>query len=164
MYEDNDDTKALKQQFALALLRTPNDAYGAARTVEPHPGKASWIVQNWSQAPDVLEYMSQAQITLGVQARLPSQAEFAAILLTDAQAIEDKETKLKYYKLFADVQGYIAKEGGNVTNNNLIVNKVMAYPMATSAEDWEAHAIRQQEGLLRQAQEGKVIEHAAIRA
>lgn len=161
MYPDNDDTKAMKQAFALALLRTPNDAYGAARTVETHPGKASWIVQHWSQAPDILEYMRVAQESLGPRSRIPTQDEFSVMLLTDAAGIEDKETRLKYYKLFADVQGYISKEGSTTNNLNLTVNKVMAYPMVSSVEDWEEIAVKQQATLLEKA---TVIEHAPIRA
>lgn len=158
MYTD-EETQRLKSQFALALLKTPNDAYAAARTVEAHPGKASWIANNWQYDAEVLEVQSSAQLTLGPAAVLPSQDEFAVILLKDAQAITDAETRLKYYKLFADVRGYITKEGSNVTNNNLTVNKVMAYPMVGTVDAWEATAMRQQEQLLAHAQ---TIEHASV--
>ncbi len=162
MYPDTEDTKRLKQAFAIALLKTPNDSYGAAKTIESHPGRASWIAMNWTFAEDVLEFMTLAQTALGARSRLPSQDEFAAVLYSDAAKIADNEIKLKYYKLFADVMGYISKEGSTNINTNLTINKVMAYPIASSPEAWEAHAIKQQATLLSEA---TVIEHdTALRA
>lgn len=157
MYTE-EEAKKLKQQYALALLKTPNDTYAAARTIEAHPGKASWITINWTYDEEVLAIQGQAQKEFGPSAVLPSQDEFAVILLKDAQSIKDDETRLKYYKLFADVRGYITKEGSNVTNNNLTVNKVMAYPITGNVDAWEKHAIAQQDNLLKQA---NVIEHVA---
>lgn len=158
MYTE-EETKTLKQQYALALLKTPNNSYAAARTIEAHPGKASWIAHNWTYDQEVLDIQSRAQQDFGTAAVLPSKDEFAVILLQDAQKITDDETRLKYYKLFADVRGYITKEGSNVTNNNLTVNKVMAYPITGDVDAWERHAVSQQEHLLRQA---NTIEHVAV--
>lgn len=145
------DTDNMKRAFAAAMLRTPHDAFAAAKSITPDYGKASFIAHNWKFDPLVMAVMADIQSKLGADASLPSHAEYALLIYNDLQNVTDPDTKLKYYKLLGEVQGYVRKadDGPRVQINNY---KVMAYPVAASDDAWERHAMEQQRNLVIDAQ------------
>lgn len=152
MYEPAEE-RTLKIAFAAAYLRNPNDAYAAARSVEPHAGKAAWIAANWTFDPLVMEAQAEFQQKSGAASMLPSHDEFSLKLYREIDTTTDAETKLKYYKLFAESMGFIRKpdENRNGSGMNVFMNKVMVVPVASTADDWEAQATGQQAKLLANA-------------
>lgn len=154
MYDDPNEEKTLKTAFAAAWLRWPNDAYMAAKSVEPHVGKAAWIAQNWTFDKIVLETMAELQRKGGSSVMLPTHDEFSVKLYHEIDNVKDPETRLKYYKLFAESMGFIRKpdENRNGGGVNVFYNKVMVVPMAQTMDEWEQHAEKQQ---------ARLIEHAS---
>lgn len=151
MFPPGADTDNLKRSFAAAMLRTPHDPFAAAKTITPEYGKSMFIAHHWRFDRLVLDTMADIQAKFGADASLPSHAEYALLIYNDLQSVSDHETKLKYYKLLGEVQGYIRKadDAPRVLVNNY---KVMAYPMASNADEWEKNAVAQQHKLTIEAQ------------
>ena len=153
MYPPGPETDKLKKAFAAAFLRNPMDAYAAARTVETHIGKASWIAANWIMDAEVLAFMTEMQSTAGVTSMLPTKEEFALQVLTASHDVADKADKLKYLDLFAKVMGFVEKPGnGGVHVGTMNVNKVMTRIAFESPEAFERAAM---------ARQARLVEHAA---
>lgn len=144
-FYDAETEAKLKKLFAAALLRNPHNPYEAAREIEPtrSEGRAHWIVNNWCEDPEVIAAVGVRVADFGpARAGLPSKEELALKIYQEAATVNDKSTRLTYYRAVADIMGYIEKGGTNVNISNQIVNqpKVQRQPVFATREDWEAKA------------------------
>lgn len=152
MYLSN-EIEAKKRAFAAAFLRSPMNPVEAARSIENRHAYVDYIVSNWQFDIEVQQYMNELRDERGAAANLPAgKEEFLGILYREVGAIRDPETRLKYYKLVADVSGYIDKPA-SVVNNNLAVDnrKVVLMPPPQSRDEWEQETIAQQARLINAA-------------
>lgn len=145
-FYDDETEQRLKLAFGQALLRSPHDPYQAAREIEPTQteGRAHWIVNNWMNDPVVVTAMQNRVADVGPAiAGLPSKEELALTIYREAALVNDKSTKLAYYRAVADVMGFIPRGGGanvNISNNILNQPKVQRVPVFATDEDWERKA------------------------
>lgn len=139
-----------KREFAAALMRSPLDPVKAAYAVESRVTHINHILNNWQYDPLVNEYMAEIRDRDGLAATIPTKEEFAATLYHEGQSARSPDTKLDFYKLFADVMGYIEKGKGTVINNNNSVfqqRNVLVMPQQLPAEDMEDKLIEYQREL-----------------
>jgi hypothetical protein len=144
----------LKRAFAAALLKNEPDAEGrfkAALTVTPDTGQALYMANRWPSDPVVIDEI--AALTKDGDDDLSfigTKAEFAREVLTAGRASYDGDTKHKFFKLYAEMRGFISKPDTNV-NVQVNQNRVMIVKdMGTDAE-WEAKAATQQRALINAA-------------
>lgn len=144
-FYDDETAHKLKLAFAAALLRNPHNPYDAAREIEPTQteGRAHWIVENWLDDPVVIAGMGDRVAEYGAaRAGLPSKEELALRVYREADKVKEASTKLSYFRLVADVMGYVEKGGSNINVNTNILNqpKVQRVPVFATDEDWERKA------------------------
>lgn len=147
-----DEEKALKEQFAAALLRNPNNAFRAAQDVFPGDGnltKALVVMRDWPGDSFVIECCSNLVKTYGARKFLPTREDFARLILGEVEGCKDGELKLKMLRLFGDVMGYIEKPATTVNNNNncQFGNRVMIVKDHGTNDDWEKRLAQQQAAL-----------------
>ena len=145
-----------KAAFAAALLRFPNaiDAGKAAASVESRPAHAHYMVTNWTIDPEVMGMVAKLRAGKGSAGYVPTKEEFAAALWLEANGCEHKDTKLKFFELFAKTMSFIEKPPSTVVNNNNAIvdaRKVMIMPAPMSIDEWEAAAVEQQAKLVNAA-------------
>lgn len=152
MYPDDETTLLLKKRFAAAWLRNPDNAFAAAREIEPdEPGRQYWISNNWVTDPEVIAERDRMFAQGGALSRVPTREDLALEVYN--HKCKDDSTQLQYYKFFADLMGYIKKDenGGNTTNINLLNApgaRIMPVPIAASDEEWERCATSHAQMLL----------------
>jgi len=158
-----DDTDE-KQQYALALLRHPDDPYKAAlEVVGGDLARGLVMSREWPGDAEVVEYMS---------AELAAPTSYATVLTKvhtvgfDALAPSEKKTYIKQQlvqqaetranmgkdaiaalKLLAEMEGFTG--AGTTINNNTLVDqrKVMIVKDHGTDAEWEAKLIAQQAAL-----------------
>lgn len=143
----------LKDLYAAALLRTPDDPYGAAiKLFGDNPIKAIEVSQKWPFDFYVLTKQSELLAELGEDEFLPGKAALARRVLDLGDNPQtDKKERLAAYKLYAEIRGFVEKSGGVQINNNITNNRVMVMKDHGTNDDWEAKA---------KSQQAKLIEHA----
>lgn len=146
------DEQRLKVAFAAALLKHPQDMEGrfkAALSVTSDTGQALLMANKWIDDPAVkaeqqrlIENSNEGELDF-----IGTKAELAREVLTAARESWDGEVKHKFYKLYADIRGFISKPDTqvNVQVNN---NRVMVVKDLGSNEEWEERARRQQGALI----------------
>lgn len=142
-----------KRKFALELLKTPTNAFMAAKAVFPeNSGQALYVSTLWVTDADVLRFQEEAREDLGDGHFLPKKADLAReawlLATTNTIAVDDR---LKAMRLYADIQGYIEKQGTVVNNNILTNNKVMVVKSYETDEEWANKLSEQQTKLITDA-------------
>lgn len=152
--------RELKLAFARAWLKAPKNPFEAARTVFGlNTGAALHAATNWTTDAEVLAECARLKEDEGAKSFLTSKEELARKIL---EAVEDPpletqggwqaripiEDKLKAFKLYAEVMGYIEKPQAVINNNPVTNNRVMVVKDSGSDEDWEKKAARQQKELI----------------
>lgn len=148
------DEKELKKQYAMELLRNPTDPYKAALALFPNsPQKALAIFTNWREDPEIDELKKELVETFGDIGVLPTKAQVALkiyeVATDNPRATVDE--KLKAYKLYADVMGYIERIPQAVINNNLTQNKVLVVKDHGTDDQWSRTIAAQQAKLVSDA-------------
>lgn len=138
-----------RQLFARELLRSPDQPFDAALRVFPHdPAMAIQVSASWPFDPEIKAMQQYLLETEGVETYLPTKEQTAAEILAVARASRDNDDKLKAYKLFGDIMGYIEKPQINSNNeNNVTYAKVMVISNDDNA-DWETELREQQARLI----------------
>lgn len=115
-----------KDAFAAASLRFPNEPLKAALAVFPHNMTAAlFIMQEWPHDAYIVARKKVLLETDGPEAYLPSKYELAHDVYHVASTTTDAETRIKAYKLFADIQGHISKPSTAVQINTHVKQKVL---------------------------------------
>jgi hypothetical protein len=143
-------TDAIRDAFALALVKFGGDELGAALSVVPD-NDLGIALELCAQAkadrsfPDRQRSLIEAS---GAEQYLPSKEGMAVEILQIARVPENNaDLRLRAYRLSAELLGYIDK-GGVQVNLNKISNRVMVVPLYNDPEKWEAAAIDQQAKLI----------------
>lgn len=140
-----DDT-ILKDAFAAALLRQPNEPFRAALTVFGADNiKALECAQQWVSDTYVLSKQAELLEKLGEDSFLPNKAMLSRRVWEAAESATDKKEKAALFKLYAEVRGFVDKGGTNInTNVTLNQNRVMIMRDHGTDDDWERKASDQQ--------------------
>jgi len=140
-----------KKAFAIALLHTPDDSFAAATKVFPNnPAKALTVHGIWVSDLDVKEYQVAYLSSHGEAATLPSKEkvsrEIYAIASDRRTPIEDR---LKAYKLYGDMRGYIEKPGTTIdARTQKVTHNVMIVNSSGDDDAWAKKVKAQQERLI----------------
>ena len=142
----------LKDVFALALLRAPNNPFAAAKQVTSDPGQALLISSQWPNDQYVLAKQAELLEAFGEESFLPSKLKLARNVweLTQKEGIDTKD-RIKAYELYGNIMSFIAKQTAiaNVTNNMVVdQRRVMVVKDHGTDEQWEAKTIEHQTKLL----------------
>lgn len=143
------DETELKKRFAAELLKNPSEPFIAACAVfGDDTGKALNASARWPRDPEVVAYMAQAVDVNGEMAYLPSKAALARAAwdLSNNEKI-CVEDRLKAMRLYADVRGFIERQGTTINNNVLTSNKVLLVKDHGADADWEQRLLEQQTNL-----------------
>ena len=142
-----------KRQFAIELLKQPTEPFKAAIIVfGDNTGRALEVSARWPHDPEVQTFMQQAVEDMGDMHFLPSKAELARHAFEIGRDPKvHVEDRLKAMRLYADIRGFIDKQGTVINNNVLTSNKVMLVADHGSNEAWEQAALQQQQKLLDEA-------------
>jgi hypothetical protein len=142
-----------KRLFAYELLCNPDDAFKAALAVfGDDTGKALQLSTQWKNDQEVARYVQEYKEELGDEHFLPSKADSAMIaykIANDAKV--PAEDRLKALRLYADIRGFIEKQGTTVNNNILTSNKVMVVKDHGTDDEWEDKIAAQQAKLIETA-------------
>lgn len=107
-----------KRRFAEAIVKHGGNVNVAAFAAFPgNNALALWAINNWQQDPVVIQARNQLVEMLPDDAKVMSKDVLAQEMLRMANEAFDKDTKLKYYTLFAKLMGYI-ETGTKVNVNN----------------------------------------------
>lgn len=145
-----------KEQFALAWLRIPDDAFEAALLVfGMDTGAALKASALWVKDSDVLRIRDELLAEYGEEAFLPSKGDVARLAW---QMANDKfsgtvKERVAALALYAELQGHIVKGGTNVNIDQSVkqTNNVLQVPMPASVEEWQQKASAQQRQLVENA-------------
>ena len=142
------DDKTLKDAFAAELLRTPDPFKAACAVVGSQDmGRALQISHEWAKDPYVIDKQAELLEQFGAKHFLPSKEDFARKVLELGDTARATEDRLKAYRLFGEIMGYIEKPTTNINNNVMTANKVMIVREQASNEAWEAKLFEQQRNL-----------------
>lgn len=149
-YHTPEEIETKKREFAAALMRNPLSPDKAVREVESRLPHISHILQNWQYDADVNQYMRELRDIEGVSASIPTKEQFAAKLYMEANECRTKDMALDYYKLFAEVMGFVDKGRGTTINNNSVLNQrnVLVMPQMRQANEIEGELVEQQKQLI----------------
>lgn len=147
----NDVILELKKEFAYYLLKMPNEPFKAALLVfGQDTGRACLAVNEWLNCDDVLTEKKRLIDEHGEDYFLATRAEVARKVYELAEKAYLTEDKLKGYKLFCDIMGYIEKPGTTI-NNNLNEYRVIEVVNHGTDDEWRAKLIDQQAKLISDA-------------
>lgn len=142
-----------KKLFAYELLINPEESFKAALVVfGDDTAKALQVSSAWPNDPEVKQYIEELKEELGEEYFLPSKADSAMIAYNIANDQKvPAEDRLKALRLYADIRGFIEKQGTTVNNNILTSNKVMVVKDHGSDDEWENKIAQQQAQLIESA-------------
>ena len=146
------DADKKKLAFAALLLKakTPEEAFSAARDIEPDEiGRALWIAHHWPHDEAVKAEMVRLKKTGAEEADLPTLADLAKnVWHLATHGCHDE--RIKASKLYAEMRGFIKKPdtGVSVNVNN---NRVMVIREKGTNEEWEDGVAKQQAALIQAA-------------
>lgn len=142
-----------KKMFAYELLVRPDDAFKAALVVfGDDTAKALQVSSSWPNDLEVKQYIEEFKEELGEEHFLPSKADSAMIAYNIANDQKvPAEDRLKALRLYADIRGFIEKQGTTVNNNILTSNKVMVVKDHGTDDEWEDKIAQQQAKLIESA-------------
>lgn len=150
---DEDQDQRLKLAFAAALMKHPRTLEGrfaAALSCTGDTGKALLMANKWVDDSVVTSEVDRLNKRgdEGDLSFIGSKADFAREVLEAGRTSWDGDTKHKFFKLYAEVRGFIAKEGGTNVNVQVNNNKVMVVRDMGTNEEWELKAAKQQRALI----------------
>ena len=150
-FTSTEEELRLKKAFAEEILRRPQDAFAiGVRLFFGDASKALIAQRDWINDPIVLEFMQHAQ-TNGADAL--SYDGYCKLLLEETRGAQG-ELKLKYYKLIAEVSGWMNKESNTVIIDNTVHSNVMVVrEMSTNPDAWENRCLDSQTKLVQEAKE-----------
>lgn len=140
-----------KKKFAIALLHSPSQSFECAKEVFGDDiGSCLKFHNAWKKDLEVRQFQADYIKEFGAETTLPSKETMAREVYEVAHdSNQDPETRLKFYKLYGDVQGYIQKPGTTINNNTqLVSNKVMVIKDKGTDEEWEEQLRLQQVKLI----------------
>lgn len=147
-----DEEQRLKLAFAGALLKHPQDLEGrfaAALSVTSDTGKALIMANKWLD--DATVVAEQQRLTKNADEGdlnfLGTKADFAREVLEAGRQSWDGDTKHKFFKLYAEMRGFVVKADTNV-NVQVNNNRVMVVKDMGTDDEWERKAQRQQRELI----------------
>ena len=135
-----------KTAFAIELLKSPDNPLKAALVIEPNTGEALRMVHFWSNDEFVLSEKARLLKECGAKSFLPTKEEFAKAVYNLAEVAGFVDDKLKAFRLYGDIMGFIEKPGVNI-NNNVVTNRVMVVNSNGSNDEWEQKLLKQQKAL-----------------
>jgi len=141
------DYSEYKKQFALALLKMPDEPFKAALQVFPDDTAFALRVCNeWVNDPEVLAHKEDICDDDGELAFLPNKAVLCRAIWQRMKNTRDPDAYCKLAKLYADVRAFIPKQEQSV-NVQVNHNKVMIIKDHGTDGDWEHKLIQQQTAL-----------------
>lgn len=145
-------TTEQKRRFAEAYVRTGDRMIAAQEAFEHNPwagGHCLMASSWWHLDHDVLRHM--ASLNLSDEERFPAdRVELARKVYALADMMIYPEDRIKAYKLYADICGYIDKPGSKlVDNSHKTINNIMMLPGLP--DDWEAKFAESQRMLVQNA-------------
>lgn len=151
--------RELKTAFAEALLRAPSQPVLAGRIAFPNdPQSAFRACNEWPFDAEVIAIQAELVKRHGAAHFLPSREDIANLVLAEAQATNFSggkalaaEDRLKAYKLYCEIRGFIEKPGVQIDNRSVTFNRVMVVKDHGSNDEWGAKVASQQERLLEHA-------------
>ena len=151
MTDASEDDK--KREYALALLRHPDDPFKAAMAVFPgDAGKALVVSRDWPNDPIVTGTIEDIPEDQAEQMGVPSKNALAREAWRRIQMTNDHETAFKGIETVRKLL-YPEEKGGTTVNNNTLVDnrKVMVVTDHGTNEEWEAKLRAQQARLVEDA-------------
>jgi hypothetical protein len=136
-----------KEAFAREWLRLNDPFKAAIAIVGADAGRALQISNDWIKDADVLKFKAKLIAESGEAAFIPSKEAFALKVFEVAESARHTEDRLKAYRLFGEIMGYIEKPTTNINNNVVTANKVMIVREQVSDDVWEAKLLKQQREL-----------------
>lgn len=155
--DETDHTEA-KQAYARYIYgkpATPEARFHAARQLYPSQetvGFALTVASDWPDDPIVIAELDR--LASEDEQDLPNKAKLARDIYNLADdGSKSVDDRLKAYKLYAEVRGFIEKPApiGNVNNNYVDNRKVMLIPPSPPIDEWEQGAVNQQAKLVSDA-------------
>jgi hypothetical protein len=139
----------LKDLFAAALLREPDNAFGAAcKVFGTDTISAMRAAQYWPSDIYVLTKQAELLDEFGEDSFLPNRATLARKIFELAETPNiDKKDKIKAFELYGNIMGYISKQTA-ISNVTLNENRVMIVKDFGNDEQWERAAVGQQTKLI----------------
>jgi hypothetical protein len=148
------ESNMLKDLYAMALLRQPDNPFGAAvKLVGTDTSRALEISHYWPNDQYVLARQAELLAEFGEEAFLPSKTDLARKVYGMADTLPEGKEKIAALRLYADIRGFIEKTTAiaNVTNNTVVQNRVMVMKDHGTDGEWEEKASRQQALLIEHA-------------
>lgn len=139
-----------KRAFAEAWLRNPTKPYDAAVSILGFTQWAHIAATQWIIDPIVQGEKERLLDEFGAKHFLPTKEEMAQVLLAEAAGARNAEDKARFFKLAADIMGYIERPAVNVNSNNTNVTtvKVLKVKDHGDIEEWSRGAVAQQTKLI----------------
>lgn len=137
-YYSPDELATIKRELASALMRYPMDPAKAVMEVEPRVTHHS-VLFRMQYDPEVNAYMSELRRSdLGVKSLLPTKEEFAATIYREGMSARTADVKLDYFKLLAQVMGFVETGKGSGNGNVAIAQQnVIVLPAKQDGKDFE---------------------------
>lgn len=135
----------------MLLLKKPDAVFPAALTVSgDNTREALYIERNWPEDPEVQQYIQDIRDELGDEHFLASKAETARKVWELATTSEgmSPDDRLRAYRLYADIRGYIDKGPAGMNLNILTTDKVMVVKDHGADDVWEHKLLEQQTKLI----------------
>lgn len=146
MFDTEEDAK---RAFAGAWLRNPTKPYDAAVSILGFTQWAHIASTQWIVDPIVLGEKERLLDEFGAKAFLPTKEEMAHTLLAEAANYRDAEDKARFYKLAADIMGYVEKPAVNVGNTTHVqVVGVLKVKDHGEIDEWSRGTVAQQTKLI----------------
>lgn len=152
-----EEVSAYKRDFALALLRNPNDCFKAALEVFSDTVSACKATSLWVFDEEVLKYKQEIVEREGEEAFLPSKAQYLNLVWSRMEKEEDASGFAKLADVYAKARNFYPKESAaQIHNHNnfqpaVVTNKVMTVRLADNETDWRTRALSQQQRLIAEA-------------
>lgn len=139
-----------KYDYAIALLKTPDDPFKAALAVFPYDtAKALAVSKEWPRDEEIIGLCDKLIQDEGEGAFLPTKEDLARAVFKRAERSLEDADAFKGYKLYADIMGHVEKPGTTVNNNTLVDNRrVMVVTDHGTDDEWEAKVLAQQTKLI----------------
>lgn len=127
----------IKRELAAAFMRYPQDPMKAIAEIEPRTTHHAALA-NLQYDAEVNELMRQFRRgDAGVTSLMPSKEEFAAIVYREGMNARHPDTKLDYFKLFAQVMEYTGKKDDGKGATNIAQQNVIVLPAKQDNKDFE---------------------------
>lgn len=99
-----------KKAFAIAWLKQSDPFKAAVSVFGPtQAGKCLKIADEWPNDPFVIQYYNELLEEKGEEAFLPTKAAVARKVMETAEGFIHVDNKLKAFRLYAEIMGYITK-------------------------------------------------------